>query len=246
MRNFGLIGYPLSHSFSKRYFGEKFKREGIGDCIYENYPLADIADFRELVRALPALEGLNVTIPYKQAVIPLIDGLDPAASEIGAVNTIRFHAGKATGYNTDVIGFERSLTPLLSGQHRAALVLGTGGASRAVTYALRHLGIAYRLVSRKTAGPEILDYGSLDRDILATHTLIINTTPVGTSPDVDHAPAIPYGFLGSGHLLYDLVYNPSETLFLRRGKERGALTKNGYQMLELQAEASWDIWNRES
>ena len=244
MRNFGLIGYPLSHSFSKKYFGDKFRREHITDCAYELYPLSSLEDFRELLSGVPGMEGLNVTIPYKQKIIALIDELDHAARAIGAVNTLLFRAGRITGYNTDVVGFERSLVPLLKSHHTAALVLGTGGASKAVAFALRRLGIPFHFVSRQKRDPGHFTYQDLDESIVKSTSLIINTTPVGTSPNVDQAPSIPYEFIGPGHLLYDLVYNPAETLFLKRGGARGAATKNGYEMLELQADASWEIWNR--
>jgi shikimate dehydrogenase len=244
VRNFGLIGYPLSHSFSRKYFGDKFRREHITDCTYELYPLPSLDGFRELVSGLPGMEGLNVTIPYKQKIIALIDELDQAARAIGAVNTLLFRDGSITGYNTDVVGFERSLVPLLESHHTAALVLGTGGASKAVAFALRRLGIPSRFVSRQQRDPAHLTYQELDESILKRAPLIINTTPVGTSPNVDDAPDIPYEFIGPGHLLYDLVYNPAETQFLKRGRACGAATKNGYEMLELQADASWEIWNR--
>jgi shikimate dehydrogenase len=244
VRNFGLIGYPLSHSFSKKYFGDKFRREHITDCAYELYPLSSLEDFRELLSGVPGMEGLNVTIPYKQKIIALIDELDHAARAIGAVNTLLLRAGRITGYNTDVVGFERSLVPLLKSHHTAALVLGTGGASKAVAFALRRLGIPFHFVSRQKRDPGHFTYQDLDESIVKSTSLIINTTPVGTSPNVDQAPSIPYEFIGPGHLLYDLVYNPAETLFLKRGGARGAATKNGYEMLELQADASWEIWNR--
>lgn len=239
-----MIGYPLSHSFSKKYFGDKFRREHITDCAYELYPLSSLEDFRELLSGVPGMEGLNVTIPYKQKIIALIDELDHAARAIGAVNTLLFREGRITGYNTDVVGFERSLVPLLKSHHTAALVLGTGGASKAVAFALRRLGIPFHFVSRQKRDPGHFTYQDLDESIVKSTSLIINTTPVGTSPNVDQAPSIPYEFIGPGHLLYDLVYNPAETLFLKRGEARGAATKNGYEMLELQADASWEIWNR--
>lgn len=244
MRNFGLIGYPLSHSFSKKYFSDKFHREHITDCAYENYPLPSLEGFTELISRVPGMDGLNVTIPHKQTIIPVIDGLDPAAREIGAVNTLRFRSGKITGYNTDVIGFERSLTPMLEGRDQKALVLGTGGASKAIAFALKRLNISCLFVSREKRSGDCLRYRDLDEDIVRTCTLVVNTTPVGTSPHVNQAPPFPYEFIGSGHLLYDLVYNPAETLFLKKGKARGARIKNGYEMLELQANASWEIWNR--
>lgn len=239
-----MIGYPLSHSFSKKYFSDKFRREHIIDCAYENYPLPSLEGFTDLISRVAGMEGLNVTIPHKQQIIPLIDGLDPAAREIGAVNTLRFRNGKITGYNTDVIGFERSLVPLLDGRDQKALVLGTGGASKAIAFALKRLNISFLFVSREKRSADSLRYRDLEEDIVRTSTLVVNTTPVGTSPNVDQAPPFPYDFIGSGHLLYDLVYNPAETLFLKKGKARGARVKNGYEMLELQANASWEIWNR--
>lgn len=243
MRNFGLIGFPLSHSFSKRYFSDKFQTEQIAGCTYENYQLPSIDLFPGFVRGIDGLEGLNVTIPYKEAIIPLLDKLDVAAQRIGAVNTILFRGGTTTGYNTDVIGFERSLIPLLKNYHEKALILGTGGASKAIAFALRQLGIAFQFVSRGKRSEDCIGYDDLDQEVIREHTLLVNTTPVGTSPDVDDAPSLPYQFVGEKHLLYDLVYNPPETLFLRKGRMQGAQIKNGYEMLVLQAEASWEIWN---
>lgn len=243
MRNFGLIGYPLSHSFSKGYFTEKFQREGLPDCRYENYPLPSVEGLSGLIARTEGLEGLNVTIPHKEAVIAQIGELDEAARQIGAVNTLVIRDGKTKGFNTDVVGFERSLRPLLQGHHGQALILGTGGASKAVAYCLSALGIGFRLVSRRPASG-LLTYEALTAEIMQHYRLIINTTPLGTSPRVDRCPPIPYDCLGEAHLLYDLVYNPAETLFLRKGKAQGATIKNGYEMLVLQAEASWAIWNR--
>jgi shikimate dehydrogenase len=241
-KRFGLIGNPLSHSFSSSFFTAKFERLGI-DAQYQNYPIADIAVLPQLLLQEAPLSGLNVTIPYKTAVIPYLDELDDAAARIGAVNTIRITDGVLKGYNTDVIGFEESLKPLLQPWHNQALVLGTGGASKAVVFVLQQLGIAYTLVSRTGDVPNSIPYEAIDAAVLAQHTLLINTTPVGTFPDVDVAPAIPYAFLTPQHLLYDLVYNPEETLFLKKGKVAGATFKNGYEMLVLQAEAAWRIWN---
>lgn len=242
MRHFGLIGYPLSHSFSKKYFFEKFQKENIRDCSYENYPLTSINLFPELIRETENLEGLNVTIPYKESVIPYLDHLDIAAEKIAAVNCIHFQKGKSTGFNTDIIGFERSLKPLLKPYHPSALILGTGGASKAIGYVLSKLHISFHYVSRNKK-KDYLTYNELNEEIIHEHTLIINTTPLGTSPDTHNCPDIPYKFLGEKHLLYDLIYNPPETLFLQKGRERGATIKNGYEMLILQAEASWEIWN---
>lgn len=242
MKLYGLIGYPLSHSFSKGFFTEKFEKENIPGCSYENYPLPAITDFPRLLAENPDLQGLNVTIPYKEAVIPYLDDMSEAAAHIGAVNCIRFRAGKKTGFNTDVIGFSKSLQPLLQPHHRQALVLGTGGASKAVKVALDGLGIGYTLVSRQ-AGTDTISYDAVDAALMAAHPVIINTTPLGMYPATDAAPPIPYEHVTAGHILYDLVYNPPQTLFLQKGAAQGAVTKNGHEMLILQAEASWDIWN---
>lgn len=258
MKKYGLIGYPLAHSFSEKFFTEKFANEGLEDCTYEAFPLPHLSDFPELLKANPDLRGLNVTVPHKIGVIYYLDKLDPAAKAIDAVNCIKivnqhpieaFFAGelsslqvKLEGYNTDAYGFEESLKPLLKKHHQKALVLGTGGASRAVIYVLNKLGISYQVVSRRAIKKQI-SYSKLNADIIKERTLIINTTPLGTYPDVASAPDIPYEFITSKHLLYDLVYNPEETEFLRRGREKGATTKNGLEMLYLQAEKSWEIWN---
>ena len=243
MRQFGLIGYPLTHSFSKKYFSEKFQREGISDARYDTFPLESIEQFPGLVEQFPDLCGLNVTIPYKKAVIPYLDALDPAAEAIGAVNCIRRYNGKLSGYNTDAIGFEQSLVPLLQPHPGKALILGTGGASFAVRYVLGKLGIPYTFVSRNSDRKGILRYSDLGEQEMRDYTLIINATPVGMSPREQEAPDIPYEYLGSGHLLYDLIYNPERTLFLAMGEQQGARIKNGMEMLYLQAEGSWAIWN---
>lgn len=245
MRKFGLIGYPLSHSFSKKYFTEKFEKAGIANCEYDNYPLDSIAEFPGLLEALPELQGLNVTVPYKERVIPFLDRLERAAGVVRAVNCIHFTRGEKVGYNTDVIGFKNALRPLIGGrQPEQALILGTGGASKAVAYVLEKLGIQYHFVSRYPVA-EGYTYKELTGAIIRTHHLIINTTPLGTAPKVEEAPDIPYDFLGKDHLLFDLVYNPAQTRFLSLGKHRGAAIKNGYDMLIGQAEASWDIWSAE-
>lgn len=244
-RGFGLIGYPLSHSFSKKYFSEKFAREGIEDARYELFPLEDIAGLPDLWQRYPNLRGLNVTIPHKQAVMAYLDDLDPAAAAVGAVNTIRISDGKRMGYNTDIYGFEQSLrkklaeTNLNLGQ---ALVLGTGGAAKAVVYVLQQMNIHPVLVSRRAASGQ-LTYGELPKESMDDFPMIVNTTPLGMHPRVDQCPDIPYEELGPGHLLYDLVYNPAETLFMRRGAAQGAFTINGLNMLILQAEKAWEIWN---
>ncbi len=239
---YGLIGYPLTHSFSPSYFNSKFQCEGI-DAVYHSFPIPDIGHFASLLQTHPHICGLNVTIPYKQSVISYLNELDIVAEAIGAVNCISIINGSAKGYNTDVIGFKESLLPLLQRHHTHALVLGTGGASKAVTYVLAKLGIAYEMVSR-TKGPENLTYNDLTDELITAHRLIINTTPLGMHPDMDKVPPIPFTSIGSEHLLYDLIYNPEETLFLKMGKMHGAQTKNGLEMLHLQAEAAWRIWNQ--
>ena len=239
---YGLIGYPLEHSFSPAWFAEKFAREGVA-ATYKAYPLEHIEVIEDLLDNYP-LKGINVTIPYKNSVIEHLHELDLVAAEIGAVNCIDIRNRRRKGYNTDVIGFEKSLVPLLSSQHTKALVLGTGGSARAVNYVLGRLGIEHTSVSRHlTEG--VLAYAELTPDIIAGHTVIINTTPLGMSPKTDDAPAILYDAIGSNHLLYDLIYNPEETKFLQLGKAQGATVKNGYEMLVLQAEASWEMWNKE-
>jgi shikimate dehydrogenase len=242
MRKFGLIGYPLSHSFSQKYFTEKFKQLGITDCRYELYPIEDIAEVQQVLKD-PELCGLNVTIPYKQAVIPFLSGMDQVVKEIRACNCISIANGFAVGYNTDTFGFEASLVRKLQPDHKRALILGTGGASKAVEYVLRKLGIDYMYVSRNV-GHGVLRYEEVTADILQRHTLVINTTPLGMYPKVDECPPLPYDAIGPQHYLFDLVYNPPLTLFLRYGKERGAIVVNGYDMLIGQAEESWRIWNR--
>lgn len=236
---YGLIGYPLSHSFSPAYFNNKFATENI-DARYDAYAIPSVEDLKTLLQEHPQLKGLNVTIPYKEQVLPLLYETDAAAREIGAVNCIKIEVGKLIGYNTDHIGFAESLKPLLQPQHTHALILGTGGAAKAVMYALLQLGIEYKIVSR-TGGD--MQYADVDEEIMDKYRLIINTTPLGMYPATDTAPEIPYQYLTKEHLLYDLVYNPEETLFLQKGKQQGATIKNGYEMLILQAEVSWQIWN---
>jgi shikimate dehydrogenase len=244
MKRYGLIGYPLSHSFSQRFFTEKFEREGIKDCTYSNFPLPSISEL-PVVLADPNLLGLNVTIPYKQQVLPYLAELTPVVESIGACNCIRIVGGRLIGHNTDVVGFEQSLRRQLKPHHRQALILGTGGASRAVENVLGQLGISYRLVSR-TPRPDTGDlaYADIDAGILTAATLVINTTPVGMYPNVDACPPLPYEALTPRHYLFDLIYNPEKTLFLQKGAAQGAAIANGYEMLVLQAEESWRIWNR--
>ena len=237
MRHFGIIGYPLLHSFSAKYFNEKFAAEKI-DAEYSLYPIG-IEDLRlKIEDLLISLDGFNVTLPYKQAVIPFLDRLDETAEAIGAVNVVH----KRVGYNTDCLGFIESMRPLVRATDKQALVLGTGGASKAVCYGLRKLGIIPTLVSR-TPKEGMLGYKDLTERIMAEHTVIVNCTPLGMLPDVDSCADIPYEYISARHLLYDCVYNPAETLFLRKGAAQGAMTKNGMDMLYGQAKAAWKIWN---
>ncbi|MFI5164602.1 MAG: shikimate dehydrogenase family protein [Bacteroidia bacterium] len=244
MSTFGLIGYPLAHSFSRNYFTEKFKKENISDAEFKNFPMEDINDFAALIKNNPTICGLSVTIPHKQSVMNFLDEIDEAAKTIGAVNCINISHQSSVirlkGYNTDTFGFEQSLKPLLKPHHNKALVLGTGGASKAVTYILDKSKIKFRLVSRTKN--DFL-YSGINQSILQEYSLIINTTPLGTFPNVNDCPDIPYEFLSEKHLLYDLTYNPEESLFLKKGKEKGAQIKNGLEMLHLQAEKAWEIWN---
>ncbi len=243
MRRYGLLGYPLTHSFSQRYFTEKWAREGIGDCSYSNFSLPDIGELPGVL-ADDSLCGLNVTIPYKEKVLAFLDERSAVVAKIGACNCIRIEGGRLTGHNTDVVGFEQALVKKLGDHHREALILGTGGAAKAVEYVLGKLGIGYRLVTRKPRpGTGDMSYAEVDASVLAAHTLIVNTTPLGMHPHVDEAPPLPYQALTSGHYLFDLIYNPSRTLFLQKGEERGAVVENGHEMLILQAEESWRIWN---
>lgn len=243
MIRYGLIGNPLSHSFSQRYFTEKFESEGLKDHRYDLFELKSADELRGLVRDTPGLRGLNVTIPYKQVVMPLLDAVDPLAAAVGAVNTIRVGAdGRLSGHNTDVEGFRQTLLPLLQGKKPRALVLGSGGAGRAVAFVLKEHGIKFRVVSRSRERGD-MTYDLVEPIVVDVCTLIVNTTPLGMHPHVDALPPIPYGSIGPRHVLIDLVYNPSETAFLREGKRRGATTVNGLAMLHAQAEASWAIWN---
>lgn len=242
MRQFGLIGFPLSHSFSKGYFANYFSTENITDAQYENYPIETIDAFLDLWKNNPNLKGLNVTIPYKKAVIPFLQNPSTVVETIQACNCIRLYEGAFYGYNTDVIGFEKSLLPFLKPHHQKALIFGTGGAAAAVEWVLQKMGIAYQLVSRKTA-PGVLSYDSLDAGVIAAHSLLINTSPVGMYPQVEEAPSLPYEAITSKHHLYDLIYNPAETKFLALGARHGATIQNGLEMLHIQANASWDLWN---
>lgn len=244
MRKFGLIGYPLGHSFSKKYFSEKFEKERLQDCQFELYPISQIEQFPDLLDKNPELEGVAVTIPYKEKVIPYLDELDPACEAIGAVNSIKISNGKLKGYNTDYIGFKNSLENWLQNKSIKALILGTGGASKAVSQALDALNIQYLSISR-TRGSGRLTYEELAKDqmILKEYNLVINTTPLGMFPKVDEMPSLPLGQITSKHLLFDLVYNPPETALMKVFLLAGGEVKNGLEMLEMQAEASWSIWN---
>lgn len=250
MDTYGLIGFPLKHSFSAKFFAEKFHREGI-DAEYLNFEIENIHEIRRVILFHQHMKGLNVTIPYKEKVLPFLHDISSEAEKIGAVNAIKvdrkpgdMYFYQLTGYNTDYIGFRDSLSPLLNpAVHRKALILGTGGASKAVAQALQDLNIDWQYVSRTPQGNR-LTYDMLTPEIMSTHQLIVNASPVGTFPHSDVCPDIPYQLLTADHLLYDLVYNPEETLFLKKGKAQGTVTKNGREMLEIQAAAAWEIWNR--
>ena len=250
MRQFGLIGYPLSHSFSQKFFTEKFLQENIVNAKYDNFPIPSMESFAGLWKENPNLEGLNVTIPYKKEVIPFLDHSSAVVQEIHACNCIRKFNNELYGYNTDVIGFEKSLLPFLQPHHTHALILGTGGASAAVQWVLQKLNIQFQLVSRNTntieANTEMkasLSYDQLAASVIESHTLIINTSPLGMYPNTNEAPPIAYEGITAQHHLYDLVYNPIETLFMKNGLAKGATVQNGLAMLHIQAEESWAIWN---
>jgi shikimate dehydrogenase len=246
MKKFGLIGYPLGHSFSKNFFNEKFHSENI-DAEYVNFEIPTIKDLTKVLLLNPDLVGMNVTIPYKEQVIPYLDELAPDAKEIGAVNVIKLvrqkNKTKLVGYNSDIIGFMQSIEPLLEPQHKKALILGTGGASKAVFTGLKKLGLEAKFVSR-TPKKDMLTYEDLTPEIMEEYKVIVNCTPVGMYPKADEYPNIPYEYITPNHLLYDLLYNPNTTLFMKKGADKGAVTKNGLEMLLLQAYAAWDIWER--
>ncbi|NCU04540.1 MAG: shikimate dehydrogenase [Chitinophagaceae bacterium] len=242
MRQFGLIGYPLSHSFSKKYFTEKFSEEGISNCNYELYPISSIDQFPQLLQNVAGLEGINVTIPYKEEVLPYLHHQSAAVKEIGACNCISIRNGELTGFNTDTLGFQQSIEPFLQQHHRHALVLGTGGAAKAVVWVLKQLGITYKYVSRKKRD-DLLSYDEVDATVMQQYQVIINTTPLGMQPNVHSKPSLPYQYISQQHLCYDLVYNPAKTAFLQLAEEQGATIKNGSDMLVIQAEESWKIWN---
>jgi shikimate dehydrogenase len=246
MRCYGLIGYPLGHSFSRTFFTDKFQRENI-TASYFNFELPEIELLPEILSENPELKGINVTIPYKEKIIAYLDLIDPVAKEINAVNTVRISKQNSRifleGFNTDVAGFRDSIAPLLKPWHQSALILGTGGAAKAVKYVLEKLGIKYLQVSRSPKIEGVISYREVTKHIIEANKIIVNTTPLGTYPDIHSCPELPFHFLTSRHLLYDLVYNPPETSFLAMGSARGATIKNGYEMLVLQALKSWEIWN---
>jgi shikimate dehydrogenase len=243
-KKYGLIGKDIAYSFSKKYFTDKFALGNLDDCLYENFELQTIEEFPKLITANTNLIGLNVTIPYKEAILPYLHKLSPSAAQIGAVNVIRFtKKGKLKGYNSDYHGFMKSLKPLLEPHHKKALILGTGGAAKAVAFALNKLGILYAFVSRE-ATENTIDYNRMNATTFDNYHIIINCTPLGTSPNNKEFPPIPYEYFTNKHIAFDLVYNPEETVFLKKAKKKGAVTKNGYEMLVFQAEKAWKIWNK--
>jgi shikimate dehydrogenase len=247
MKYYGLIGFPLSHSFSEKYFAEKFEREGIKDCLYSNFPIAEIGLLPRLIADNQYLCGLNITIPYKEQVIPFLDSVDDDIATIGAVNTVKIYREggviRLKGYNTDVFGFITTLKPALKDHFRDALILGTGGASKAVAYVLKELGFGITYVSRTPRNQSQISYSQVTPQIISRSRVIVNASPLGMYPDTHACPDIPYEYLTHDHVLFDLIYNPPETKFLAMGRKRGAVTINGLQMLHLQAEKAWEIWN---
>jgi shikimate dehydrogenase len=244
MKIYGLIGKTLSHSFSQKYFSEKFLRENISDCQYQNFEIKDADKEIPDLKKLPGLSGLNVTIPYKSTIISFLDELTEETNEINACNCIKIRDGKWIGYNTDVAGFEKSFIPHLKPYHKKALILGTGGASKAVAFVLKKLGIAFLYVSRSATGNDsVITYEDISKEILMQHPVVINTTPLGMFPDENQFPDLPYNQLTNQHYFFDLIYNPKKTLFLSKAEQMGATIENGEKMLEIQAEESWKIWN---
>ena len=248
MKTYGLIGYPLSQSFSQKYFSNKFTEQAI-EARYLNFPIASIEELPQLIEHHPYIGGLNVTIPYKEKVIPYLSEMNAMAEEAGAVNVVKFDWSnplkpKLIGFNTDIIGFSNSIKPLLKEHHKSALILGTGGAAKAVAFALKKMDISYQFVSRSPQGDRQVSYIAIDAAAMAHNTIIINTTPLGMYGDMEAKPDIPYHYCGKEHLFFDLIYNPEVTAFLRAGQIQGAIIKNGLEMLHLQAEAAWEIWNK--
>lgn len=252
-KKYGLIGKNISYSFSKKYFNKKFADTLFSDCIYENFDIETISEFPNILKINPDLKGLNVTIPYKESITPYLNSLSEKANKIGAVNVIRFKKdGTLKGYNSDWFGFKKSLQPLLLEHHKKALILGTGGAAKAVAYALDQLDIYYAYVSREASDSKIneqsnqktIDYSLINTTTFDNFQIIINCTPLGTSPNLKDCPPIPYEFFTKNHIAFDLIYNPEVSEFLKRAKKNGAIIKNGREMLELQAEKAWKIWNK--
>lgn len=246
MKIFGLIGNPLRHSLSQKYFSEKFQKELIADCVYELYPLHELNELLPLLMQNSEITGLNVTIPYKQQVIDYLDEMDGVAKEVGAVNCIRVSRRQGRpylqGFNTDVYGFEKVIRPCLETHHKNALILGTGGSSEAVAYVFQKLGIGFEKVSRHPKGENEVGYSCLTQEKMSHFTIIINTTPLGMFPDIEQCPPVPYDFTTNHHLLFDLIYNPAETVFMKQGRAMGAKVMSGMEMFYLQAEKSWEIW----
>ena len=243
-RQYGLIGKNIAYSFSKKYFTDKFALGNLDDCSYDNFDIPTIEQFPKLVTENPNLKGINVTIPYKETILPYLHKLSQSAAQIGAVNVIRFtKKGKLKGYNSDYYGFMKSIQPLLEPHHKKALILGTGGAAKAIAFALNKLGVLYAFVSRESQENSI-DYERINATTFDNYHIVINCTPLGTSPNNKEFPPIPYEFFTSKHIAFDLVYNPEETVFLKKAKKKGAVTKNGLEMLKLQAEKAWKIWNK--
>lgn len=244
MNKLGLLGKNISYSFSRVYFKKKFEDEKINNTTYENFDIENIELFPSIIENAQGLKGLNVTIPYKEVIMPYLDKINKKAKEIGAVNTIKItKKGKLVGYNTDCYGFKKSLEPYLEQRHKKALILGTGGASKAIAFSLKKLNIGYNYVSRTKSKNISFTYDSLTESIITEHQIIINCTPLGTYPNIENCPNIPYKAITSNHILYDLIYNPEETKFLKLGKKNGATGINGLNMLKLQAEKAWSIWN---
>lgn len=246
MKIYGLLGNPLGHSFSQKYFTEKFQRENIGDCAYVNFETPDLHSQIEVLKNSPNLCGLNVTIPYKTQILSYLDNVSPECGEINACNCIKVFKEKWTGFNTDTIGFEKTFLPKIKSYHSKALILGTGGSSKAVAYVLKKLSIEYFFVSRtKNVLFNTIGYDEINSAIMDEYKIVINTTPLGMFPDIDNAPNLPYEFVSDEHYFFDLIYNPDLTSFLEKAKEKGAVIENGKKMLSIQAEESWRIWNIE-
>lgn len=245
MKIYGLIGNPLGHSFSQKYFTEKFLKENIDGCRYLNFEIKDLEKEIPALKNHVRVSGLNVTIPYKSSIIPYLDIVSKECEEIGACNCIKITNGKWTGYNTDIIGFEKTFSPLLQPHHARALILGTGGSSKAVAYVLKELQIDFLFVSRKKKEQNTVSYDFLTPDLLQQYPIVINTTPVGMFPNVNEYPRLPYEAVSEKNYFFDLIYNPSKTLFLSKAEEKGAIIKNGEKMLAIQAEEGWKIWNED-